>query len=259
MSKALLYDATLCIGCKQCEQACAEKNQLPYNETVAGEQWQSDHKFTAVLSKGDKFMRRMCMNCQDPACASVCPVGAMRKTTAGPVIYEESRCMGCRYCMVACPFGVPKYEWSKVLPRVQKCTMCADRVQAGKPTACAEACPTGATKFGERDELIKEAEQRLHDSPGKYVNHIYGLTEVGGTSVLMLSSVPFEEFGLPAELTRDPLPLLTYRVLSRIPDFVPLGGILLGGVWWITHRREEVAAAEAQESAEKEARKARKQ
>jgi formate dehydrogenase iron-sulfur subunit len=258
MSKALLYNATLCIGCKQCEQACAEKNRLPYNETVAGEERQSDHKFTVVLTKGDKFMRRMCMNCQEPACASVCPVGAMRKTAAGPVIYEESRCMGCRYCMVACPFGVPKYEWSKVLPRVQKCTMCADRVAAGKPTACAEACPTGATKFGERDELIKEAEQRLHDNPGKYVNHIYGLTEVGGTSVLMLSSVPFEEFGFPAELTRDPLPLLTYRVLSRIPDFVPLGGIMLGGVWWITHRREEVAAAEAQEKAEKEARKARK-
>jgi formate dehydrogenase iron-sulfur subunit len=258
MSKALLYDATLCIGCKQCEQACAEKNKLPYNETVAGEERQSDHKFTVVLAKGDKFMRRMCMNCQDPACASVCPVGAMRKTADGPVIYEESRCMGCRYCMVACPFGVPKYEWSKVLPRVQKCTMCADRVAAGKPTACAEACPTGATKFGERDELIKEAQQRLRENPGKYVNHIYGLTEVGGTSVLMLSSVPFEEFGFPAELTRDPLPLLTYRVLSRIPDFVPLGGVMLGGVWWITHRREEVAAAEAREKAEKEARKARK-
>jgi len=258
MSKALLYDATLCIGCKQCEQACAEKNKLLYNETVAGEERQSDHKLTVVLNKGDKFMRRMCMNCQDPACASVCPVGAMRKTAEGPVIYEESRCMGCRYCMVACPFGVPKYEWSKALPRVQKCTMCADRVAAGKPTACAEACPTGATKFGERDELIKEAQQRLRENPGKYVNHIYGLTEVGGTSVLMLSSVPFEEFGFPAELTRDPLPLLTYRVLSRIPDFVPLGGVMLGGVWWITHRREEVAAAEAREKAEKEARRARK-
>ena len=258
MSKALLYDATLCIGCKQCEQACAEKNKLLYDEAVAGEERQSDHKLTVVLTKGDKFMRRMCMNCQDPACASVCPVGAMRKTAEGPVIYEESRCMGCRYCMVACPFGVPKYEWSKALPRVQKCTMCADRVAAGKPTACAEACPTGATKFGERDELIKEAQQRLRENPGKYVNHIYGLTEVGGTSVLMLSSVPFEEFGFPAELTRDPLPLLTYRVLSRIPDFVPLGGVMLGGVWWITHRREEVAAAEAREKAEKEARRARK-
>jgi len=258
MSKALLYDATLCIGCKQCEQACAEKNKLPYSETVAEEPRQSDHKFTVVLAKGDKFMRRMCMNCLEPACASVCPVGALRKTAAGPVIYEENRCMGCRYCMVACPFGVPKYEWSKVLPRVQKCTMCADRVAAGKATACAEACPTGATKFGEREELIREAEQRLHENPGKYVDHIYGLTEVGGTSVLMLSSVPFEEFGFPAQLTRDPLPLLTYRVLSRIPDFVPLGGMVLGGIWWITHRREEVATAEATEKAEKEAGKARK-
>jgi formate dehydrogenase iron-sulfur subunit len=152
--------------------------------------------------------------------------------------------MGCRYCMVACPFGVPKYEWNKVLPRVQKCTMCSDRVAAGNQTACAEACPTGATKFGERDELIAEAQKRIHDNPGNYVNHIYGLTEVGGTSVLLLSSVPFEQFGYRADLSQDPLPMLTYRVLSRIPDFVPLGGMMLGGVWWITHRREEVATAE---------------
>jgi formate dehydrogenase iron-sulfur subunit len=259
MSKALLYDNTLCIGCKQCEQACADKNKLKYDDAVAAEDRQSDHKFTVVLTKGDKFMRRLCMNCLDPACASVCPVGALQKTAAGPVIYEEDRCMGCRYCMVACPFGVPKYEWGKVLPRVQKCTMCPDRVNAGLPTACAEACPTGATKFGDRDELIAEAQKRLRENPGKYVNHIYGLTEVGGTSVLLLSAVPFEEFGYRADLTRDPLPILTYRVLSRIPDFVPLGGILLGGVWWITHRREEVAAAEAGEEKNKAAAEARKQ
>jgi formate dehydrogenase iron-sulfur subunit len=257
MSKALLYDNTLCIGCKQCEQACADKNNLKYDEAVAAEDRQSDHKFTVVLTKGDKFMRRLCMNCLDPACASVCPVGALHKTREGPVVYEENRCMGCRYCMVACPFGVPKYEWGKVLPRVQKCTMCPDRVSAGVPTACAEACPTGATKFGERDELIAEAQKRVRENPGKYVNHIYGLTEVGGTSVLLLSAVPFEEFGYRADLTRDPLPLLTYRVLSRIPDFVPLGGILLGGVWWITHRREEVAAAEEEKN--EAATKARKQ
>jgi formate dehydrogenase iron-sulfur subunit len=171
-------------------------------------------------------------------------VGALQKTAAGPVTYDEGKCMGCRYCMVACPFGVPKYEWGKVLPRVQKCTMCADRVAAGQKTACADICPTGATKFGERDDLILEAQQRIRDNPGQYVNHIYGLTEVGGTSVLLLSSVPFEEFGYRADLSRDPLPLLTYRVLSRIPDFVPLGGMLLGGVWWITHRREEVTAFE---------------
>ena len=246
MSKALLYDATMCIGCKQCEAACAEKNKLPYGDAIAAESQQSDHKFTVVLTKGDKFMRKLCMNCSDPACASVCPVGALRKTAAGPVVYDENRCMGCRYCMVACPFGVPKYEWNKVLPRVQKCTMCADRVSTGRPTACAEACPTGATKFGDRDDLVAEAQQRIRNNPSQYVNHIYGLTEVGGTSVLLLSGLPFEEFGYRSDLTPDPLPILTYQVLSRIPDFVPLGGMLLGGIWWITHRREEVAAVEGQ-------------
>jgi formate dehydrogenase iron-sulfur subunit len=244
MSKALLYDGTMCIGCKQCEAACAEKNKLSYNDAIAAEGQQSDHKFTVVLTKGEKFIRKLCMNCSDPACVSVCPVGALQKTAAGPVIYDENRCMGCRYCMVACPFGVPKYEWNKVLPRVQKCTMCPDRVSQGRATACAEACPTGATKFGDRDDLITEAQQRIRNNPTQYVKHIYGLSEVGGTSVLLLSGIPFEEFGYRSDLTRDPLPILTYRVLSRIPDFVPLGGMLLGGIWWITHRREEVAAIE---------------
>ncbi len=246
MSKALLYDATMCIGCKQCEQACATENKLDYDDAIAAEQRQSEHKYTVVVTKGEKFMRRLCMNCEDPACASVCPVGALRKTAAGPVTYDADRCMGCRYCMVACPFGVPKYEWSKVLPKVKKCTMCSQRVSSGQPTACAEICPTGATKFGDREELIHEAESRIRENPGNYINHIYGLNEVGGTSVLLLSGVAFGEFGYPKALSKDPLPILTYRVLSRIPDFVPLGGMLLGGVWWITHRREEVAEAENQ-------------
>jgi len=244
MSKAILYDATLCIGCKACEQGCAERNKLPYSDTIAAEQVQSAHKFTVVMTKGEKFMRRLCMNCEEPTCASVCPVAALRKTKDGPVIYEEVRCMGCRYCVAACPFGVPKYEWAKALPAVRKCDMCSDRVAAGKMTACAEVCPTGATKFGERDELIAEAKKRLHENPGNYVNHIYGLEEVGGTSVLLLSSVPFEEFGYRTDLVREPLPLFTFRVLSRIPDIVGLGGVLLGGIWWITSRRTEVALAE---------------
>ena len=244
MSKALLYDATLCINCKQCEAACAEKNKLPYDDGVAAEDRQSDHKFTVVLAKGDKYMRRLCMNCREPACASVCPVAALSKTPAGPVIYDASRCMGCRYCMVACPFSVPKYEWNKLAPRVRKCTMCSDLIEAGQPTACAAICPTGATKFGEHDELLNEARRRIHENRGRYVDRIYGRFEVGGTSVLLLSSVPFETFGYPANVSTDPLPMLTYQVLSRIPDFLPLGGMVLGGVWWITHRREEVAADE---------------
>jgi len=244
MSKALLYDATICIGCKQCEVACADQNKLPYDDTIAAEQRQSEHKFTVVLTKDDRFMRRLCMNCQVPTCASVCPVGALKKEAFGPVTYDPDKCMGCRYCMVACPFGVPKYEWNKLFPKVRKCVMCPDRVAAGKQTACAEICPTGATKFGEHDELLNEARRRVHENPGKYVDRIYGRFEVGGTSVLLLSSVPFESFGYPANVSTDPLPMLTYRVLSRIPDFLPLGGMVLGGVWWITHRREEVAAAE---------------
>lgn len=247
MSKAILYDATMCVGCKQCEVGCAEQNKLPYDDRIAAESVTSDHKFTTVLTKDDKFLRKMCMHCQDPACASVCPVAALRKTPAGPVIYEEGRCMGCRYCMLACPFGVPKYEWSKVLPKVQKCIMCPDRIAAGQQTACADACPTGATKFGDRDELLKEAEERLRANPGNYVPHIYGKEEVGGTSVLMLSSVAFENFGFRDSMPSDPMPERTFKVLSRIPDFVPIAAVMLGGVWWITHRREEVAAAERHE------------
>jgi formate dehydrogenase iron-sulfur subunit len=248
MSKGILYDATLCIDCKLCEKACAERNGLAYTEAIAAEEKQSEHKFTVVMADGDNYMRRLCMNCQDPACASVCPVAALRKTADGPVVYEESRCIGCRYCMIACPFGVPKYEWNKILPRVRKCDMCADRVAAGLQTACAEACPTGATKFGERAELVAEAKDRIGKNPGKYVDHIYGLSEVGGTSVLLLSSVPFDRFGYRGDLSKEPMPLLTHPALSHIPDVVSVGAVLLGGIWWITHRRLEVALAEKEEA-----------
>ncbi len=248
MSKAILYDATQCIGCKLCEQACAERWGHPYDETLAAQEKLSAEKLTAVLSREDRFMRRMCLHCADPTCASVCPVGAFTKTTAGPVVYDESKCIGCRYCMLACPFGVPRYEWGKTLPRVRKCDMCADRVAAGGQPACAEICPTGATLFGEYEALVSLAQQRIREAPDHYVPHVYGLREVGGTSVLLLSGVPFEQFGYRTDLLHEPMPMLTWRVLSRVPDLVLLGSILLGGIWWITHRREEVAAAEAQQA-----------
>lgn len=242
MSKGILYDATVCIGCKLCEKACAERNGLPYDDAIASEEKQSAHKLTVVQTKGNKYMRHLCMNCEDPTCASVCPVGALRKTAEGPVTYSASRCIGCRYCMLACPFSVPKYEWNKTFPLVRKCDMCADRVASGLQTACAEACPTGATKFGERGALIADAKERLAQNPERYFHHIYGLSEVGGTSVLLLSGVPFEDFGYKADFSTEALPMLTYRVLSHIPDLVTIGGVALGGIWWLTNRKNAVAA-----------------
>ncbi len=149
--------------------------------------------------------------------------------------------------MVACPFSVPKYEWSKVLPKVQKCTMCPDRVAAGQPTACAEICPTGATKFGERDDLIAGS-AAAHSRQSRHVRQSHLRPERSrrhfGAAALKCALRGVRISCRPVEGRR--CPVLTYRVLSRIPDFVPLGGMLLGGVWWITHRREEVAAAEGE-------------
>lgn len=245
MSKAILYDATQCIGCLQCEEGCAKANGNVYNDAIAKEKKTSDHKFTYVADKGnEKYMRRLCMHCEDPTCVSVCPVGALEKTAEGPVIYDGDKCMGCRYCMTACPFGIPKYEWTKAIPVVKKCIMCNDRVAKGLQTACAEACPTGATKFGDRETLLAEARQRLAANPNLYVKHIYGEKEVGGTSVLMLSSIPFGDFGLPTHYGSEPLPPLTGKVLSHVPDVVTVGCAVLGGIYWITNRRDIVAAAE---------------
>src|SRR5262245_48820515 len=133
MSRAMLYDATLCVGCRECEKACAERWHLPYNDEIAAVEKISAGKLTTIETHGDKFSRRLCMHCNEPTCVSVCPVGAFQKTKAGPVVYDESKCLGCRYCMLACPFRAPSYEWASITPRVRKCDLCADRLAAGKP------------------------------------------------------------------------------------------------------------------------------
>jgi formate dehydrogenase iron-sulfur subunit len=244
MSKAILYDSTLCIGCKACEGACAERWGLPYNEKIAAEEKISAHKLTAVETHGERFSRRLCMNCVQPACASVCPVGAIQKTSLGPVTYDADKCMGCRYCMQACPFQVPSYEWQSRLPRMRKCDMCSERQRQGKVTACSEACPVEATITGERDVLIAEARKRIAGKPDQYHQKIYGISEVGGTSVFYLSAVPFEQIGLQTGVPQEPLPETTWRVLELLPDVVSTGTVLLGGIWWITNRRGEVAKEE---------------
>ena len=176
--KAMLIDLTLCVGCNACQAACKETNHMPEKE----EKSLSPTTYTALDEYEGVFVRRMCQHCDDPTCASVCPVGAFTKMPEGPVVYDVDKCIGCRYCMQACPFQVPRYEWSSTYPRIQKCVMCHERLAKGLPTACSEACPTGATKFGDRDELLTEAYTRITGEPDKYVQKIYGEKEVGGTS-----------------------------------------------------------------------------
>ncbi len=232
--KAMLIDLTMCIGCNACQDACKEVNGLPKGE----EHQLSATAYTALEEhEGDIYVRRMCQHCVDPTCVSVCPVGAFTKLLEGPVLYDDSKCIGCRYCMQACPFQVPRYQWGNTYPKIQKCVFCADRLKQGKPTACSEACPTGATKFGDREDLIREAYQRISSDPGKYVNKVYGLQEVGGTSIFYLSSVPFEQLGFKTQLQSSALPMLTWNVLSKIPNIVGVGGVTLFGIWWITNRR----------------------
>ncbi len=235
MKAAILTDLTKCIGCGACALACQEINGLPKQEKpvkLCSTAW------TVVRHEKGLNIRQQCMHCLEPTCASVCPVAALRKTPEGPVIYDEARCIGCRYCMFACPFGIPKYEWDDPLPKVRKCIMCYEkRVRDGKQPACTSACPTGATKFGDRDALIAEAKSRIAGGPERYVNQIFGLDEAGGTSVLYLSPIPFEQLGFKSTLQHKPYPKLTWEILSKIPSIVTVGGVALAGVYWIVNRR----------------------
>jgi len=244
-SKGLLIDLTKCVGCRECARACAETNNLPQEE--AQELSATHYTVVQEYNGGQTFVRRLCMHCNQPTCVSACLVGAFTKTETGAVLYDESKCIGCRYCMQACPFEVPRYEWGSLTPRIQKCRMCYERVAAGKQTACAEACQFEATKFGDRDELIRDARKRIDEHPGQYVDYIYGLREAGGTSVMYLSAIPFDQLGFPMTLPQEPIPELSWRVLSQIPKYSVAAGVVLFGIHWITSRRTEVARFEAEE------------
>ncbi len=239
--KALLIDITLCVGCNACQAGCKEENGLSAKE----EKYLSLTAYTALDKYNELYVRRLCQHCDVPTCVSVCPVGALTKAETGPVAYDAEKCIGCRYCLQACPFHVPKYEWSSTKPRIQKCKFCASRLAKGLQTACAEACPTGATLFGDRDDLLIEAHRRITAEPGKYTPKIYGEQDVGGTSMLYLSPVPFEQLGFDTRLGGTPMPLLTMSALSKAPNVLSVGGVLLAGIWWITNRRSEVQAFEA--------------
>ena len=235
MTAAILNDISKCIGCGACALACSEINGLPKQ---SGDTKLSSEAWTVIENSGGVNVRRQCMHCLEPSCVSVCPVGALQKTAEGPVIYDEKRCIGCRYCMLACPFNVPKYEWDKQLPKVTKCIMCYEKmIKKGEQPACTAVCPTGATIFGDRDDLIEVAKSRIARQPDVYVDHIYGLHEAGGTSVLYISPIAFDEIGFKTGLKEEPYPKLTWDILTKIPNVLSVGGVALLGIYWVINRR----------------------
>lgn len=250
--KGILFDAVLCAGCGACYEACKEANNNGKPSEDYFKERLSEKNFTVVEyyeneDYGDIYSRKMCMHCVDPTCVSVCPVGAIEKTEVGAVVYDESKCFGCRYCMQACPHSIPRYEWSSINPRIRKCSMCYEnRTSKGELTACAEACPAEATIFGDLEELKAIANQRIKDDPDSYYPHVYGLNEAGGTHVLVLSPVPFEQLGFTPNLPNEPLPKLTKEALDKIPAVVSIGSVFLGGMYWLTKRKNEVAKEKLQ-------------
>jgi formate dehydrogenase iron-sulfur subunit len=233
--RGILYDSTRCLGCRVCEETCAEAHGLPVpqDELVAGVVRNMTESRRTVInlcttSKGEVPVKKQCMHCNEPACAAACLTGAMFKTMEGPVIWRGNKCMGCRYCMVSCPFDVPKFEYHSANPKIQKCDLCYDRVIEGKVPACAEACGD-ALKFGNRRDLISEARKRISENPDSYINQIYGEYVAGGTSFLYIGPAPFDELGLNTELQNSSYPALTKGFLYTVPAvFVLLPSFLLG-------------------------------
>ena len=258
-SFAILHDTTLCLGCRSCEAACNKVNDLPRPDrpftdlSVLETARRTTTKTFTVVNKYDnpkksgrpEFYKKQCNHCLEPACASACFVRAFTKTKTGAVVYDASVCVGCRYCMIACPFEIPTYEYDQALtPRIRKCTMCHPRVIEGQLPGCVEACPMEALSFGKREDMIKIARERIRKYPDRYVNHIYGEHEMGGTSWLYVSGAPFKELGMREDLGITPAPELTAGALSSVPIIVGLWPVLLAGIFAVSKRKEKIAQTE---------------
>ena len=243
----ILVDTTRCIGCRRCEKACAEANNLPIpdiseksNEAVLQKiRKTTDTQYTVVnpyeTEKGKIFVPKRCMHCNQPGCAAACLVKAMRKRKEGHVTWDLN-CMGCRLCMISCPYDIPKFEYNKAIPLIQKCNLCYGRFLKGLVPGCVEACPTEALMFGTRRYLLDEAKRRIAQNPGKYVHHIYGENEVAGTSHLYLSAVPFEQIGFRMDLGTKPYPEYSTGFLYAVPFIFVLWPIVMFGFNRVTKK-----------------------
>lgn len=257
-SLGVLHDITRCIGCRRCEEACNKVNGLPAPDrpfddlTVLDTHRRTDavhytvvNRFAPAGAPAPIHVKRQCNHCLEPACASACFVKAFRKLPSGAVHYDESLCVGCRYCMIACPFNIPAYEYDEPLtPRVTKCTLCQPRIEKGLRPGCVDACPKEALDFGPRQRLIEVARDRIRRHPERYRDHVYGEHEMGGTSWLYIAGAPFADLGLREDLGTRSAPELTAGALSAVPIVVGLWPILLTGIWAVARRREQIAAEE---------------
>jgi Fe-S-cluster-containing dehydrogenase component len=252
----LLHDTTLCVGCRSCEIACSKENQLPppppaSTAGVLDRPRRTTDRLLTVVNRYQPgtgravFRKQQCMHCNEPCCASVCFVRAFTKTPEGPVLYDPDVCVGCRYCVMACPYNALAYEYDEpAAPRVMRCTMCYPRIKQGLPPACAAACPTGAITFGRREELLVGARERMRKQPSRYIDQIFGEKEFGGTSWLVLAGVPFHQLGLPRQPGTEPLPALTSGFLSVVPLVLAIYPGLLLGIYSFTRRKEKLSQAE---------------
>lgn len=260
-SYGVLHDTTRCIGCRKCEQACNEVNSLPAPETRFDDltvldkprrgdarNWTVVNKYNVAGLEHPVFRKQQCNHCLEPACASACFVKAFTKNPDGSVTYDGSLCVGCRYCMIACPFNVPAFQYDEAFdPLIQKCTMCHPRIREGKLPGCVEVCPKEALTFGKRADLVRIARDRIRNNPGRYQDHIYGEREMGGTAWMYLAGVPFEAMGQQDLGTRS-APEYTAGALGSVPMVVGIWPVLLTGAYAISRRKEKVAAEEREEA-----------
>jgi Fe-S-cluster-containing dehydrogenase component len=255
-SYGMLTDFTACVGCRSCEEACNAANKMPppdkpFNDdsVFKEKRWPSAATLTVVNRFENRdnpsrplYRKIQCNHCLEPACATACPIHAYTKTPEGAVIYDENFCFGCRYCVIACPFNIPGYDYESAFePKIVKCVFCYSRIKEGGIPACADACPAGALTFGKREDILNLARKKLIDEPKKYINHIYGEHEVGGTSWLYISGVPFEQLGFQTNLPKTPLIELTRGYLSAVPVIFTTFPAIFGMIYAAMRRREHPA------------------
>ncbi|HID70668.1 MAG TPA: 4Fe-4S dicluster domain-containing protein [Desulfobacterales bacterium] len=256
----VLVDLTRCVGCRSCEAACNKEQGLPepakpfddfsvFDEMHHGQKRRTDETAYTIVNRYDVpeidhplFRKIQCNHCEEPACLTSCFVNAYTKTPEGAVIYNPKVCVGCRTCMIACPFYIPTFKYSSAFkPRIMKCIFCYDtRLKDGKPPACVEACPQEALTFGKRTDVLKMGKQRIQQKAGKYVDHIYGEHEVGGTAWMYISDVPFDKVGFDTHVPKEPILNSVKEFLGIVPMVLTIWPGLFVGFHLLATRKDKV-------------------